>query len=125
MVPNSHITTIEHCERNRYCAEDGNNTVFPLPARQSKTHYHRFFHSLCRLQSNQSDSIKRHVDRHLNDKTLHRRKNREELQALFCRNTIRLVLCVVSCLSFSFVFLCHQLIPLNSMLQFIVIVLNV
>lgn len=33
MAPNSHITTRELCERNRYCAQDSNHAVFPLPAR--------------------------------------------------------------------------------------------
>lgn len=33
MVPNSHITARELCERNRYCAQDSNCAVFPLPAR--------------------------------------------------------------------------------------------
>ncbi len=36
MAPNSHITTRELCERNRYCSEDGNNAVFPLPARHRR-----------------------------------------------------------------------------------------
>lgn len=129
MAPNSHITTRELCERNRYCSEDGNNAVFPLPARHRRNR--RFITTDSSTLSADSRAISQ---TQLKDtwtstsltKLYTAGRAERNYRLCFLEILLDLFFVVSAARYFHFVFLCHQLIPLNSMLlQFIVMVLNV